>query len=499
MLIQPLPSHLGFCAVVPDFLSAVECEEFITRSESLGFRSAGTDYPPSYRNNERTVVDDHALAQQMTEHLRGCLPQETFVLDDDDSDAGSWTLDGVNERFRFCRYRESQAFHIHQDGVHHRGDGVKSRLTFMIYLTDGDEFEGGDTLFFAAGPHTAATGEQHPPVVARVRPRAGSLIVFDHKIWHAGDVVTRGVKHIMRSDVLYRRDALKPHRSVDHAAFEPPHAGYVWTLCALSGGKLASGGRDAVVRLWTNDGRSLHCMHGHDQSVLGLAELPDGRLASVSRDRTLRVWDVDTGACERISSPHDAAILCVAALNEHIATGSADGSICLTELATGEETTLARGLGWIWGLAASRAGTLAAASEDGCVRTWITSNTGRLQATGSIAGEVPLRTLALSEDGNRLATGDIAGTVKLWLREGGHWTLVAAWQAHAAAVRRVRFFDDGRLASGGEDGVARIWLTPFGTWAWQAEHCNFVTDVLPLGETTVLSCAYDGRIARHET
>lgn len=25
-------------------------------------------------------------------------------------------------------------------------------LTFMVYLTDGDDFEGGDTLFYAAGP-----------------------------------------------------------------------------------------------------------------------------------------------------------------------------------------------------------------------------------------------------------------------------------------------------------------------------------------------------------
>src|SRR4051794_34600316 len=33
----------------------------------------------------------------------------------------------------------------------------------------------------------------------------GSLILFDHGIWHAGETVTAGTKYIMRSDVLFRR------------------------------------------------------------------------------------------------------------------------------------------------------------------------------------------------------------------------------------------------------------------------------------------------------
>ena len=488
---HPLARHLGFCLVVPDFLSREECRAFIAKAEARGFTGAGTDYPPSYRNNERLVVDDPALAAAMTLRLREHL--EPTLASDDHHGRGSWTLDGVNERFRFCRYRASQAFHIHQDGVHHRGGDVQSRLTFMIYLTDGDEFDGGDTLFFAGGPATTPPGEAHPPVVARVRPRAGSLIVFDHGIWHAGDVVTRGTKHIMRSDVMYRRTV---RREPVSAPFSPSHQGYVWTLCALPEGRIASGGRDSLIRLWTSEGAPQGQLRGHKQSVLGFAMLDDGRLASVARDRSLRLWDLSRGVCERIAEPHAGAILSVAAWQAQVASGGADGAICLTDASSGEVSRLASGAGWIWSLAVSHDGLLAAASEDGDV-LWRDLRRPDVVPFAPIHAGAALRSLDLSADGQHLVTGDISGAVSYWWRQGGAWIRATTWQAHAAAVRRVRWGEDAQVWSAGEDGKVRRWRVGAAEPAWEAAHANFATDVLPLDDGAVLSCAYDGLVARH--
>ncbi len=55
-------------------------------------------------------------------------------------------------------------------------------LTFMIYLNDGSDFSGGDTASYANGPSAAPDAN---PAVARLRPKMGSLILFDHSIWHA--------------------------------------------------------------------------------------------------------------------------------------------------------------------------------------------------------------------------------------------------------------------------------------------------------------------------
>lgn len=490
---HPLASHLGFCMVVPGFLSPQECREFIQQSESRGFAGAGSDYPPSYRNNERLVVDDPSLAAAMTLRLSDHL-SPTLLSVGDDGREESWTLAGVNERFRFCRYRESQSFRIHQDGVHHRCEDLQSRLTFMIYLTDGSEFEGGDTLFFEGGPATAPRGEAHPPVVARVRPRAGSLIVFDHAIWHAGDTVTRGTKHIMRSDVLYRRVA-RP--GLAPAPFSPRHHGYVWALCALRDERIASGGRDAVIRLWSPEGVPRGELRGHTQSVLGMARLDDGRLASVSRDRTLRLWDVDRGACERIVRAHTGAVLSVASWRSMLATGGADGAVCLADARSGEVVERVEGAGWIWSLAVSGDGLLAGASEDGHVYWRDLRRPSELPFLPLDAGAA-LRAVDLSADGQRLVVGDIDGMASCWARQAGGWLRIARWQAHSAAVRRVRWGRACQVWSTGEDGKVRLWRVGEHAPAWEASHGNFATDVLPLEGGAVLSCAYDGLVVRHD-
>lgn len=476
---DPLPPGLGWCRVVPGFLSARECRRLIDEAEARGFAGAGTDYPPSYRDNDRQVVDDPALADRLLQRLRPHVPATL------QAGGGRWQLHGLNERLRLCRYRPGQAFHAHQDGVHHRGTGLRSHLTFMVYLTDGSEFEGGDTLFYDRAP---GTGPMEP--VARLRPRAGLLIVFDHALWHAGAVVQAGVKHIIRSDVLYQRQGQDPDAPA--GPWQPAHHGYVWALAALPDGRVASGGRDAVIRIWSADGRCEASLQGHTRSVLGLAALDGGRLASASRDRSLRIWDLASGRCVQVDDRHEAALLAVAAVGppgrQGLATGGADGLVRLT---TAEATTVLAGHGgWVWAVAALGPAGLASASEDGCIRVWTLD--GRCEAC--LAGSVPLRTLAVASGGEVLAAGSIDGRVTLWRRTGLQWLPQQAWPAHGAAVRRVRFFSDGLLASAGEDGWVRLWHLADGRQLAATRHDNFATDVLPLGPDGWLSCSYDGSL-----
>ncbi len=493
MVNHPLPSGMGFCAVISEFLSSAQCQALIDRGDANGFRSANTDYPPSYRNNERWVVDDAALAQVMGERLTAVWQLSGLDQRHDES-SGGWRFDSVNERFRFCRYQADQAFHIHQDGVHQRGPMLQSRLTFMIYLTDGDDFEGGDTLFFAGGPGTNVDGQSHPPVVARVRPRRGSLILFEHHLWHAGATVTQGIKHIVRSDVMFRREtpASLPNPQLD-MAFTPSHEGYVWSLCHAGHNLVASGGRDAVIRLWTEEGAAAGCLHGHSQSVLGLALADDGRLVSVSRDRSLRVWDLILHRCDAVLHPHDGAILCVHAWQGHIVSGAADGTIVLSDPNARATQMLARGLGWVWDLDSASDGLLVAALESGEVVAW---RADQQRQCWTLKIDSPLRAVAISRDGQQLVAGDVMGRIHHWVRQNNGWHLAHCWQAHRAALRCLRFAPDASLYSGAEDGWVRRWSMAH-QCLWQHAHDNFVTDLLPLSSSALLSCAYDGRILRH--
>ena len=61
------------------------------------------------------------------------------------------------------------------------------------------------------------------------------------------------------------------------------------------GSRIASGGRDRLVRLWdAATGEELVRLPGHSDYVYSLAFSPDGKtLVSGSGDTTLRLWDTE--------------------------------------------------------------------------------------------------------------------------------------------------------------------------------------------------------------
>lgn len=491
---HPLPPELGTCLVIHGFLSPTECEALINAGEQRGFQSAESDYPPSYRNNARQVLDDEALGNCLLDRLQAAV-RACGVGNVLKAQQAFWRLVGLNERLRLCRYTAGQQFHIHQDGVHHRGADCQSRLTFMIYLTDGEAFEGGDTLFYATGPRSAST----MTVVARLRPRVGSLILFDHGIWHAGDTVTQGVKYILRSDLLYQRRSSHSHRA-EEPSVGSQHQGYVWTLASLSNNRIASGGRDGAIRVWNADKILHHTLVGHQQSVLGLTEVQPGLLASVSRDRSLCFWDVASQTCLRTIMAHNSAVLSLLHMNEHVLiTAGADRCLALWSVEGEFLGSLTGHQGWVWALARINSDVVASASEDGSVNLW---SIEQRTCINTWPDQSPLRTIdALAsrpQATTYVATGDANGFVTLWTAQGSSGARVAKIQAHSAAVRRVRFLSDTMLATCGEDNALRVWKLPEFMCTYVGHHTNFVTDVVALSNTQLLSCGYDGILRLHQ-
>jgi predicted 2-oxoglutarate/Fe(II)-dependent dioxygenase YbiX len=421
-------------------LDGAACRSLVARAEEIGFKPTCLAYPRSYRSNDRLVIDDPMLAAMLYERLRASLP----------ASIEGWSLAGLNERFRFCRYRDGQHFVRHRDGAHWRGRDHRSFLTFMIYLSDGDAHDGGATRFYLAA------GERHE------RPAVGDALVFDHSAWHDGEAVHRGTKYVMRSDVMYRRAETKD---------DDGHLGYVWRLLA-DRDAVFSAGRDGTVRRWSSDMTESTVVRRHRCSVHALAVDHNGRLWSGSRDGELRnersAWQTNGGA-----------ILSLAAWRRGIAIGSADGVI--RHHCAGSEHPWRAHDDWVWAVAA-RDGRLASAAEDGTVSVWRAPG----DALHTFHVGVPLRSLIWH--GTELLAGGADGTVFRLTSQG----LVARHPIHGAAVRALALLPDGRVASAGEDETVCLWSLA-GIVDQRFAHGDFVTS-LSVRDGCLWSASYDGRI-----
>ena len=185
-----------------DLLSADECARLVAVTESLGYLAdAAVSLPRSIRHNHNAtwVADDlttDLLWQRCKAHIRNS------------DDFGAKRAVGLNARFRFYRYGEGDYFGAHTDGswpgsrvidgelVANAYDDRWSQLTFLLYLSE--DFDGGATQFHVDSSRS----------IVDLRTPLGGALCFPHGMHplhcvHASEPVTRGVKYIMRSDVLF--------------------------------------------------------------------------------------------------------------------------------------------------------------------------------------------------------------------------------------------------------------------------------------------------------
>ena len=216
-----------------------------------------------------------------------------------------------------------------------------------------------------------------------------------------------------------------------------------------------------------------------------MAFAPDGQtVATASEDAKVKLWDPTTGQMRR-TLPHKQSVRCLAfapdgklTLNGHkagvlsvafapdgqtFASASADGTVKVGEVATGEERLTFTGTGGgrpIFCFAFAPDGkTLAVGAGDPSlsgaeVRLWDVLGKKQLVSWKGHLG-LPL-SLAFAPDGKTLATGSYDHTVKLWDPTTGQER--STIRGHESYVFAVAFAPDGQiLATGSSDCLAKLW------------------------------------------
>lgn len=143
------------------------------------------------RNCKRYIFDDQEFAYALWGRIKSIIGLRP-VLDG----TSVWKPTGINKLFRALVYGPGEFFKAHYDMPYIESSYAMTFKTIMIYLNVPKK--GGNTnIFYDDEPNRK---------IGSVTPTQGMLFVFDHDIFHDGEIVTKGVKYAIRTDIIYTRN-----------------------------------------------------------------------------------------------------------------------------------------------------------------------------------------------------------------------------------------------------------------------------------------------------
>jgi predicted 2-oxoglutarate/Fe(II)-dependent dioxygenase YbiX len=189
----------GQIYTIADFFTLKECDNMIAYIESnipLQTTPAIPKRGEALRSNDRISISDPDFAEVLwsigiesvsksTQSIyKASLPHKPA---------------GLNSNIRIYRYTPGQRFECHYDDtVRDEKTRLWSEWTLLIYLTGEDEMAGGETVFYRSEKKKSAV---------TVKPSKGTALLHRHGascLLHEAKEVTRGVKYVLRSDILVK-------------------------------------------------------------------------------------------------------------------------------------------------------------------------------------------------------------------------------------------------------------------------------------------------------
>lgn len=228
---------------VKNLLSKEECNNLIEMATTCGTISTGFQYitEATHTANDGTTYkvpiqhpNPHQLsicyAPHVVEQLWNFI-QPILLLEQQQNSSKSFQLlykrygmpIGLNPKLRVLKYNAKAKDHFepHFDATT-IVENLTSRLTVLLYLNSGNgiDFQGGETLYLNA--HISNNNNQSisgamssisikntnnntasSSTSTKVTPHVGSVVIFDHDLYHAGLSLDWGTKYVLRTDVLF--------------------------------------------------------------------------------------------------------------------------------------------------------------------------------------------------------------------------------------------------------------------------------------------------------
>lgn len=465
---------VGRCFLIKGLYSDQLCDSLVKFSENKGFASADDKYPLSYRTNLRAWEDNESLSSTLYSLLMNELKANDFDV--------LVTSESLNTRVRYCKYQSSQEFKIHRDGVFYKDADTFSQMTFLLYLNESDEYQGGDTRFYSE--HSEASK------VLSIKGDKGDVLLFDHDLWHSGSVVESGDKYILRSDILFREEK--------EDELDQYHNGYIWKLLKYQDGFITAS-RDKSIKVWDTSFNLKQRISDHTASVFDCIVVEDS-LFSVSRDGDIISYKKDVHSCWEYWKKEVTGHGTCLSINEisiegdrYLITTGVDGCNRIWD----KELNLLRQFqcddDWIWNtLIIDRCVFSISGSGSVIKHEIIFDNLNRLSTKLG-------NTSKISNDGLRCL--DSIGTNKIVIGdEGGRLSIMNAIDmkllnsklVHQGIIRDVCTYENSFITGGEDEKVLKV-TDDLNSTQEIAKHSDFVTS-LAVVEDGVYSTGYDSNI-----
>jgi predicted 2-oxoglutarate/Fe(II)-dependent dioxygenase YbiX len=182
-------------------LTPDDCARWIEAAERAEFTKSG-DREIFSGNRLRTVLTDQDAADAVWQQIKPHVTKRRTHRGKDGNHSyggvgaipdGEYEPFGVSPMFRFSKYVSGGSFGWHVDTCYAKGPHEVGMDTLLLYLND--DYVGGETVLKLL------------PETVVMTPKTGSALAFYHFQTHAGMEVQRGMKYLVRTEVLYRKVA----------------------------------------------------------------------------------------------------------------------------------------------------------------------------------------------------------------------------------------------------------------------------------------------------
>ena len=197
--LTPIVGSPKLVMVLNNVLSLEECAGLIKRGKGEQFedvlvRRSGGNEVADVASCRRSLLEDLDLASELFDRvagalqgteLEGKLQHAPWITKDTNT---TLNATGLNDRLHILRYGAGQFFAPHRDSRYRRGNEI-SHITMQVFLNHN--FSGGNTSFRG--------GKRF----LDVKPKAGSVLLFDQDLRREECEVLAGRKFIVRGDVMF--------------------------------------------------------------------------------------------------------------------------------------------------------------------------------------------------------------------------------------------------------------------------------------------------------